>query len=159
MAVPIEIDGKGYFVELPRLPDFRTFRDHLQRLHRKAAFEAIPRGLSAAELSTWSQAITSECDAIDPFRDFGKLVAEPEGLALLLHSLLRHANQGVTLDAMRSLVSRAGDEDEKALLGIRELRAAMDTLLAAKKNEAEQKRQATEEASQPQPASTSTAST
>lgn len=158
MATPITIEGKKYFVSLPSLPDFRTFRDYLQSRHRREAFAALPSEITDAQLKQFMRVIDEQCKAIDPFANFSSLVESPDGAALLFHSLLRHENQGVTLDFVTGLMERAESGRAESLEAIRELREAMAALLAAKKNEREQATTAAETEAVAESHSTSTCS-
>lgn len=142
MSFPVTIEGKRYFVCLPTLQDFEAFRAHRQREHRRAGYEAIPAGLPDTEFQRWKKTIDDECEAIDPFESFAVLAGSAATLPIIWHAMLRHENQGIDLAWCDSLLRRAADGDTVAVEGLRELRQAMDELVAAKKNEQAEQRQA-----------------
>lgn len=137
MSIPITIEGQKYFVTIPTLADFRSFKQFLARDLRQKLGESIPSGLSDDELRRRLRLINDECEAIDPFKSMSKLPSYPGGAALLFYAWLRHESPGATLDWVEGLIARCEGNKPAALEGLRELRLAMTSLLEIKKNEIE----------------------
>jgi peptidoglycan/xylan/chitin deacetylase (PgdA/CDA1 family) len=134
MSVPIQIEGTTFFVSPPTPPDVRNAQDYIRREIRRTRYAALPDGLSDEDLKRWIKIIDEECAAVGLFEAFEKLLETIEGQALFIYSWLHHDSTNVTLDWVRGLLARCDENSTPAIEGIREIRAAINSLKDSKKN-------------------------
>jgi hypothetical protein len=135
MATPIKVDGRDLFVTLPSLEDMSTFKQRVATERRRSMYAAIPDGVSDEKRRQWMRDISDECDEIDPFDALVKILDIPNGPALVFYCHLRHATKDITMQWCVDLCERAAKGDEPALLGVIELRSAVEQAWGSKKNE------------------------